>query len=122
MELVDSRKCRVCGDICPTNEMASAGIINGVQYYRYKCKKCYHSFKNKRRNRIAVQVAEYKKTLKCVRCGFSDYRALQFHHSKGDKKYEVANMAGFAFENILKEISKCEVLCANCHFIEHYKV
>jgi predicted DNA-binding transcriptional regulator YafY len=54
------------------------------------------------------------------RCGFDDYRALQFHHD-GDKEHNVADMlrSGFALESIKFEAQKCEVLCANCHQIHH---
>ena len=58
-----------------------------------------------------------------MRCGFSDYRALEFHHD-GDRGKDFNNSdmirSGFARETILREIAKCVVLCSNCHQIEHY--
>jgi hypothetical protein len=63
---------------------------------------------------------EYKKSLSCVRCGFSDYRALQFHHLHG-KLMNVSQMSkSYSWGRVLDEIGKCEVLCANCHMIEHH--
>ena len=53
----------------------------------------------------------------CVDCGYdaSGY-SLQFDHLPGHEKlYEVSRMAGHAKVKILKEIEKCEVVCANCH-------
>ncbi len=114
------RECKDCHKVLPLNSFANAGTLKGIKYYRYRCKPCYSKFKDIRRNGIRKQLANYKKDLKCNRCGFDDYRALQFHHHNDDKEFEVSNMQGFAFESILKEIRKCEVLCANCHFIEHY--
>lgn len=66
-------------------------------------------------------LVEYKKTCRCSRCGESDFRCLQFHHLH-DKNHAIADMVrrGFSFANIMKEIEKCEVLCANCHSKEHY--
>lgn len=63
----------------------------------------------------------YRATQKCNRCGYSDFRALHFHHL-GDKHMSVSQMVkdGYAWKRILTEIEKCEVLCANCHAIEHY--
>jgi len=58
-----------------------------------------------------------------VRCGFSDYRALEFHHPEhDDQDFNVADMirSGLSAESIRREIEKCIVLCSNCHQIEHY--
>lgn len=66
----------------------------------------------------------YKESLSCERCGFSDFRALEFHHSNhNEKDFNVADMirSGSSIETILREIEKCEVLCSNCHQIEHYE-
>lgn len=67
---------------------------------------------------------ELKKTLSCERCSISDYRVLDFHHIDAkEKDLEVSNLVGqrAAKEKILAEISKCRVLCANCHRIEHWE-
>lgn len=58
----------------------------------------------------------YKQTLACTRCGEDEAACLDFHHIK-DKDNDVAKMAkdGASKEAILKEVTKCIVLCANCH-------
>lgn len=57
----------------------------------------------------------------CVRCGFSDARALEFHHKDGDTKLaSVGQMYTYSEEKIKQEIAKCDVICANCHTIEHH--
>lgn len=67
---------------------------------------------------------DLKKNLKCERCGFNHPAALDFHHKDpGQKEFGISN---FKFnkdnnQKILDEISKCEVLCSNCHRIEHAK-
>jgi hypothetical protein len=65
----------------------------------------------------------YKRTLRCVRCGFGDWRALVFHHR--DRKTKEGNLSecprrGWSKKRILAEAAKCDVLCANCHAIEHH--
>lgn len=80
---------------------------------------------SKRRERIEKvkqQLIEYKQTLTCSKCGYSDYRALEFHHHNDDKKYSIARMpaADYPWNTIKKEIDKCIVLCSCCHRIEHY--
>lgn len=66
---------------------------------------------------------EYRKTLQCERCGFDDFRALEHHHRDPAEKsfsigYAVRRMS---WEKVMEEIAKCEVVCANCHRIEHYR-
>jgi DNA-directed RNA polymerase subunit M/transcription elongation factor TFIIS len=36
------RICKECGRALPIKDFASAGVVNGKQYYRHKCKKCYN--------------------------------------------------------------------------------
>lgn len=64
-----------------------------------------------------------KSSLHCVRCGFDHIAALQFHHrDPSDKDLAVAEAVkrGWSISRIEKEIAKCDVLCANCHAIEHH--
>lgn len=59
----------------------------------------------------------YLKMHPCVDCGETDPVVLQFDHFR-DKKYQVANLvsSNMSWQNILKEIEKCEIRCANCHY------
>ena len=67
-------------------------------------------------------IRELKSNLSCVRCGFDNPAALHFHH-KDPKQKDItvgnASSSGWSRKKIELEISKCEVLCANCHAIEH---
>jgi hypothetical protein len=58
----------------------------------------------------------------CERCGFSDPRALVFHHKNPDEKlFQISQAVNKCGKDRLKrEIEKCEVICANCHLIEHH--
>ncbi|QDP62759.1 MAG: hypothetical protein Tp158DCM1229571_73 [Prokaryotic dsDNA virus sp.] len=64
---------------------------------------------------------ELKKKLKCNHCGYSDYRAIDFHHTQGDKEANISTMVryGYAWSRIEDELNKCIPLCCNCHRIEH---
>ncbi len=67
-------------------------------------------------------LVEYKKTLKCIRCGESHPATLTFHHKNGsEKSFEIGNALklGVSLKRLLAEIDKCEVICANCHAKEH---
>lgn len=50
---------------------------------------------------------------KCIRCGFNNLPALQIHH-KTDKDRKLD------FLKLDYDLNKLELLCANCHMIEHY--
>tara|TARA_R110000751_G_scaffold278432_1_gene380771 strand:- start:46 stop:351 length:306 start_codon:yes stop_codon:yes gene_type:complete len=67
---------------------------------------------------------EYKKKLKCLKCSETHWACLEFHHVSKRKDGAVSNMVGQGYgkDRILKEISKCEVLCANCHRKVHHKL
>jgi HNH endonuclease len=61
---------------------------------------------------------EYLKSHPCVACGENDPIVLEFDHiDSTSKKMEIYKMIsyGYTWDNILKEIEKCQVLCANCH-------
>ena len=66
---------------------------------------------------------EYKKTLKCIKCGENHVACLEFHHrDPGEKDFEIASLVSTANkEKLLKEMEKCDVLCANCHRKHHYE-
>ena len=120
----ETRVCRECKTEGPTDSFASAGIKNGKKYYRHLCKTCYHKSKQPRKDELKQFVLSIKKDSKCQKCGFSDYRALQFHHINSEgKQGAISDMVsyGFSKEKILAEINKCSILCANCHQIEHFK-
>lgn len=114
------RTCRNCNHTDLIETFAKAGEINGIVYYRYLCKKCYYDSKKSRMSNIRSWLRNHKKTLSCCNCGNSDHRVLQFHHLR-DKEFNIADFGKKSITTILNEISKCRVLCANCHAIEHYK-
>lgn len=76
-----------------------------------------------RKIKLTTWFKEYKKTLKCTRCPENHPACLDFHHPAGDKKFNTGQMArnGYSKKKVLEEVSKCVVLCANCHRKEHNK-
>lgn len=116
------RTCEVCGETKKLEDFATAGITNGVKYYRYKCKACYSVVKYARKSANREWFNEYRKTLSCKACGLHDHRVLEFHHrDPSAKEKAVTTMMYNSREKIEAEIAKCDVLCANCHRILHYE-
>lgn len=68
---------------------------------------------------------EYKKTLECSKCGENHISCLDFHHiNSNEKEFGIAQSISTLTktkEQILKEISKCIVLCSNCHRKFHWE-
>lgn len=69
----------------------------------------------RKRNRLFVD--EWLDKHPCVDCGEDDPIVLDFDHVGTDKIQNVSDMVTecFSLAAIKKEISKCEIRCANCH-------
>jgi hypothetical protein len=65
----------------------------------------------------------YKVSKGCVDCGYNlNPHALEFDHLPGyEKTQTVASLMYRSWERIWEEITKCEVVCANCHAIRTYE-
>lgn len=118
-----SKVCRYCNTEKPIEDFPIAGTTKGVTYYRNKCNTCYCAMKADRRHKISRWLKDLKKGLACEKCGNADFRVLEFHHSNGDKDFNIgqASTLGYSRKRILEEVKKCNVLCACCHRILHHE-
>jgi hypothetical protein len=92
-------------------------------HQRHKAKRLARMYEKKAATYEYVQ--NIKSQLRCVDCGERHPAALQFHHLNAeDKQFNIADAVrnGISLDRIKKEISKCIVLCANCHLIRHYNM
>ena len=72
---------------------------------------------HKRRKKIR-QMAVESKNGKCEQCGYNRcIEALEFHHVDPKKKDFNVSQRGYtrSWKNVVKELEKCIMLCANCH-------
>ena len=62
-------------------------------------------------------VSEIKEATPCTDCGVNyPAHVMDFDHINGDKSYTIGEMvSNCSWEDLLKELKKCEVVCANCH-------
>lgn len=99
------------------------------------CKLCDNEIKNNlknrsrcgscntriRRYRAKTAAVEYKGG-SCERCEWiGPVAAFEFHHTDDNKEFNIGSAANKSWKVIKKEIDKCELLCSNCHRIEHSK-
>lgn len=91
--------CKVCGKECKR---------------RHTCPTCVTKI---RRHRNKLRAIDYLGGC-CNRCGYANPVALQFHHLR-DKDFEIGRFSNKSWDSLLPEIEKCELLCANCHILEH---
>lgn len=124
------KRCPQCGEVKTLEEFAvGRRRKDGRQSTCKECKrdwdrKIYQRNPQKYAERNAVHrkllrklVAQYLQTHQCVDCGESDIIVLEFDHIRDDKVCDISQMIsrGASWTMILKEIAKCEVVCANDH-------
>lgn len=83
-------------------------------YRRNKKTEVARTHANRKTLRDMIREAKNKP---CVDCGVQyDYFIMQFDHVRGKKKFDVGrSYLRFGKQQILDEIAKCDVVCANDH-------
>jgi hypothetical protein len=133
------KKCSKCNETKPIGDFfvkqKSAGRMHS------QCKDCYKQHRRtyyykhylkygdeyrrraKRRREslkdiFRTNIISYLSNKKCEICSESDIRVLEFDHLDPlDKRFSVSQAVklGYSWDDAVKEISKCRILCANCH-------
>jgi predicted transcriptional regulator len=99
--------CKLCGNLIANNERN-----------RSHCQSCTTRIRRYRTKQRGVELLGGK----CNRCGWSgNLAAFEFHHINDDKDYGIGSANNKSWEVVKNEILKCELLCLNCHRIEHTK-
>jgi len=88
-----------------------------------RCKECHRKWKNKRKLDFKKKCVKYKGG-KCEICGYNKCLASLVFHHKNDytKEFEIGTVwpVKNLTEKIIKELSKCQLLCSNCHGELHF--
>jgi hypothetical protein len=127
-----TQRCSRCGELQPVSTFAWHRRDRGQRdTYCRGCRAVYkreHYLANRERyiaaatrrkeTLIAERVrflVEFLRERPCIDCGESDPVVLEFDHL-ADKEFAIsAGLRGRKWEDVLREIDKCEVVCANCH-------
>tara|TARA_B100001778_G_scaffold83127_1_gene67448 strand:+ start:65 stop:454 length:390 start_codon:yes stop_codon:yes gene_type:complete len=116
------KKCRYCHKEYPESFFGAARTTEKKTYRRHKCRFCYRNTKKKLQKTYRNIIWMYKKERGCCHCGVIDPRVLDFHH-RDTKDFSIAEQSkrGYGKQRLLEEMEKCDILCANCHRIEHFQ-
>ena len=112
----DGFQCTICkGFFTPDSFDKTTRFKEGTNRDEYMppCKFCHYIRDVKNKRIKAVELAGGH----CLKCGYNkSIAALEFHHDDPPtKEFCPSEMMNLKWERILKEISKCTLLCANCH-------
>lgn len=126
------RRCGRCGEVRPLDDFAWRRISKGQRdNYCRTCRAAYkqeHYAKNRKRyiqnaaarrarmlNFRVAFLLTYLHEHPCADCGEADVLVLEFDHLR-DKSFDIASgIRDRNWDDVMAELAKCEVVCANCH-------
>lgn len=128
---MEEKQCSSC-----KNTLPSAFFNRKGKYLQPFCKECAkaHSKKYYKENkqshllycsndkkRKKNQFEAWKRTLKCTKCTENYFRCLDFHHLDPTQKDMniSASYVTVGTDTLIAELTKCVVLCKNCHVKVH---
>lgn len=120
----ESKKCSICR------------VLKDIEQFRYNkdrgrrsmCLSCeskknkeYYKDRNSPMNIRRYWLYKQKLDKQCMYCGYDKPWALDFHHKDPrEKDMTISSLGSFRSEqDVLKEISKCDIVCSNCHRAIH---
>lgn len=130
------KKCKDCGEtkLC---DWMSCFSNKGKPEYKARCKDCHNAnirrrtklpfvkkARNRRRKKLLIKVKQRAIDFlggKCKSCGYKkSISALTFHHRKSsEKEFDIGTIKDHAWDKVLNELKKCDLLCFNCHMELH---
>lgn len=135
--LLSMKTCTTC---CLEFEATSDNFYTrtterGTKYLAAVCKTCeklarvqYHRANRYSINRTArarvrrnAEFVALQRAKPCERCGFERMPSInQFHHRRGQQKlFKLSSPGTRSIARLEAEQAKCELICPNCHAIEH---
>lgn len=128
---METKTCTKCGQEKPLTDFNFKNKALGRR--QAMCKECQRarerelygmSYKQKNKDRYTENRKKYRERMRsiiqnakskgCIICGETESCCLDFHHLY-NKEFVIAGGTEVSEERLLQEISKCVVLCANCH-------
>jgi len=88
----------------------------------------YDIYKDEKNSKARQRIKKYRAILfsilgkECIKCGYSDMRALQFDHKEGNGRHDRKTLGSSLYPYYVKRpelaLKTLQVLCANCNYIK----
>lgn len=84
---------------------------------------CNSCSANRQRTRVKQRCVDYKGGA-CLKCGYKKaLRSLGFHHrDPNEKEFTFSGKMSWAWQRLVQELDKCDLLCSNCHGETHEEI
>lgn len=118
---METKICTKCGRELPIEHFNYRNKSKGTR--RADCKDCHNGYMKKVYQYKKETIQQWKANESCYKCGDTRGYVLDYHHINPNNKIDtVARMTSnnYNLNKVKEEISKCVVLCANCHREFHY--
>ena len=121
----DQRQCSKCGETRPITMFyveieERRAQREGRKSFKMHCRLCQREQMSRRLAPRRQHVDQVKLSAGCADCGIRSPHPeiYDFDHVRGEKKHSVSSLiTKGSMEDLLSEIAKCDVVCANCHRI-----
>lgn len=113
--------CTKCGRELPEEDFYWRNKEKGIR--RSDCKYCHNQYVKDKYIEKHEIIESLKSQCKCAKCGDNRGYLLDYHHiDPSIKDSGISQMLANnrKYDDIVEEINKCVVLCANCHREFHY--
>ncbi len=121
---INKFQCYSCKEVKDLSDKVTSTVTKNY------CRQCDTTKSMNRRSNIQNLILEILRDSNgCVDCGESDPVCLEFDHTDpSTKEFNIGDSYSKAEDKVLREIQKCEIVCANCHrkrtaqTYKHYKI
>lgn len=95
-------------------------VLRKAREYRQANKERINQKTKEERHALKIRAIEHMGGL-CKRCNGTFHPASYDFHHRENKEFALSgsSMRRRTWEQILAELAKCELLCSNCHRVEH---
>ena len=124
-----TKLCNECATEKPITEFHSNGFTpKGTLKYKSKCKGCSNKQKSSFKKDLILEYVDARfGKYACIMCNCTGpYGLLDWHHADSDSKEFTIGGSTISseeqfFTEIIPELNKCNLLCPNCHRLEHIR-
>lgn len=106
LSLINCRYCDICNNVHDLSDHTDITCTTPIKTQD----------RSVGREKVSQFICEYLLSHPCEICGETDIVVLEFDHLDPDiKSFDIGARAARGLKTVSEEISKCRVLCSNCH-------